>query len=90
MVHQGVSIENALPHLDDVEIMVSQGHTVPQDGPVTWLSGLTVAILSNNILYSVDLRATVVCVYNNHCPSDLVLLFSVHHVVFIILVWVGV
>lgn len=88
MVHERISVEDALPHLDYVQVVVAKGHAVPQNGPVSWLRRLPVAVLANNILYSVDLGAAVVGVDHYHRPPDLVLLFTVHHVVFIILVWI--
>lgn len=53
VVHQGVSIENALAHLYYVQIMVAEGHTVPHHRAVARLSRLSVSVFANNVLESV-------------------------------------
>ena len=78
MVHQGISVENALTHLDDVQVMVSQGHSVPEKSSVARLRGLSVSILADHVLHCVKLRPTVVGVHNDLSSTDLALLFSIH------------
>ena len=50
MVHERIPIENALPHFDDVKVVISQSHTIPEQTAIARLVGLTVTILPNNVL----------------------------------------
>lgn len=88
VIHQGVPIELAFAHLDDVQIVVSEGHTVPQNRPISGLIGLSVPVLANHILQSVELCPAVIGVDYNLGPPQLVLLFSVHNVVLVLLLTV--
>ena len=81
MVHQRVPVEDALPHLDDVQVVVSQRHPVPEHAAVTRLVCFPVAILTNHVLHRVQLATTVVCVDDDLLPPDHLLLATVHNVV---------
>ena len=50
VVHQRVAVEDALAHLDDVEVVVSEGHAVPEHRAVSRLVCLTVAVLADDVL----------------------------------------
>lgn len=78
MVHQGVSVKNAFAHLDDVEVMVSQRHTVPKQASVPWLCGLSVSVLADDVLHCVELQPAMVGVDDDLLSSDLTLFLSVH------------
>ena len=60
VVHQWIPIKDALPHLNYVQIMIPQGHTIPQERAIPRLVGLSVPVLSNNILHRVELPSAVV------------------------------
>ena len=81
MVHKGIPIENTFTHFDNVEIMVSQGHSVPKEATVARLSGFPVAILSYNVLYSVELSPTMVSIDYDMGPSHLALFLPIHYMV---------
>jgi hypothetical protein len=81
VVHERVPVENAFRHLDDVQIVVSQRHAVPEEGAIPRLSRLPVPILANHVLHRVQLAAAMVRVYDDLRPANLVLLLSVHYVV---------
>ena len=81
VVHQRVPIENALAHLDDVEVVISQGHAIPQDGSIPRLICLFVSILANNILNCVELTSAMICIDNDVSFSDFGLLLSIHQMI---------
>lgn len=53
VVHEWISVENAFAHFDYVKIVVSEGHSVPQQRAIAWLRGLSVAIFTNYVLQCV-------------------------------------
>ena len=61
--------------------MVSQGHSIPQYGAVTWLICLAVAILANNILHCVKLTTAMVRVDHNLRAAQHGLLATVHQMI---------
>ena len=78
MVHQRIPVENAFSHLDDIQIMVPQGHTIPQYGAISRLIGLFITILTNNILNSVQFTSAVVGVDHYLLPFEFALFVAVH------------
>jgi hypothetical protein len=81
MIHQRISIENALTHLDDVKVVISQSHAIPQDRSISWLICLFVPILANDILNCVKLTSAMIGIDNYICFSYLCLLLSIHQMV---------
>jgi len=81
VVHQRISIENALAHLDDVEVVISQGHAVPQDGAVSRLICLFVSVFANDILNRVKFTSTMICIDNYISFSNFGLLLSIHQMI---------
>jgi len=81
VVHQRIPIENALAHLDDVEVVISQGHAVPQDGAVSRLICLLVSVFANNILNCVKFTSTMICIDNYISFSNFGLLLSIHQMI---------
>ena len=55
MVHEWIPVENALAHLYDVKVVVSERHSVPEHRAVSWLVGLPVPVLANDVLDGVQL-----------------------------------
>jgi len=81
VVHQRIPIENALAHLDDVEVVISQGHAVPQDGAVSRLICLFVSVFANDILNCVKFTSTMICIDNYISFSNFGLLLSIHQMI---------
>ena len=81
VVHQRVTVENTLAHLDDVQIVVAQRHAVPKDCAVAGLVSLPVAILSDDVLHRVELAAAMVGVDDDLIPPQDGLLITIHQVV---------
>ena len=50
VVHERISVESALPHFNDVKIMVSESHAIPQQRSITRLIGFTISVLADNVL----------------------------------------
>jgi len=67
--------------------MITKCHTVPEDGPFTRLICLPIAIFADNILDSVQLSSTMICIEHNLLASDLCLLFSIHQMVWMYTIW---
>lgn len=81
VVHQRVSVENALAHLDDVEVVVAKSHPVPKQSSIARLSGFSISVLTNDVLESIQFSSAVVRVDDNLSPSELRLFLSVHDVI---------
>ena len=81
MVHQRVTVENTLAHLDNVQIMITQRHAVPKDRAVAGLVSLAVAILSDDVLHRVELATAMVRVDNDLVSPQDGLLIAIHQVV---------
>lgn len=81
MVHERIPVENTLPHLNNVQIVVSQSHTVPENAAFTWLISLSIAILSDHILDRVQLTSAVIGVDDNLLAPDHLLFASIHEMV---------
>jgi len=61
--------------------MISKSHSVPKNASITWLISLPISILSNYILYRVQLRSTMIGINHSLRSSYLPLLFSIHDVI---------
>lgn len=81
VVHEGIPVEYALPHFDDIEIVVSQSHAVPEQTSITWLVCFSIPVLANDVLNGVKFTSAVIGVDHNLLPSKDLLLASVHQVV---------
>ena len=58
--------------------MIPQSHAVPEEGAISRLSCLPVAIFANDILYGIELRPAVIGINDDLGPSDFVLFLPVH------------
>lgn len=83
MVHKRIPIENALPHFDDVKVVISQSHSIPEQTAIARLVGLTVTILPNDILNCIKFTSTVIGINNNLLSPQNLLLPSVHQVILV-------
>ena len=83
MVHEGIPIKYALSHLDDVEVVITQGHSIPQHRAISRLVGLSIAVLADYVLYSIELRSAVVGVHHDLLAAKLALLLTVNQVVLV-------
>lgn len=83
MVHQWIPVENALPHFDYVEVVISQGHAVPEQAAIARLVGFPVPILANDILNCVKLTSAVIGINNNLLSPQYLLFSSIHQVVLV-------
>lgn len=81
MIHEWISIEYAFAHFYNIKIVVSESHSIPQQSAISWLSSLSISVLTYNVLDGVQLSSTVICVNKNLRPSQLSLLLSIHNVV---------
>ena len=81
MVHKRISVKYAFSHFNDVQIMISKSHSIPKNASITWLISLPISILSNYILYRVQLRSTMIGINHSLRSSYLPLLFSIHNVI---------
>lgn len=81
MVHKRISVKYAFSHFNDVQIMISKSHSVPENTSITWLISLPISILSNYILYGVQLRSTMIGINDSLRSSYLSLLFSIHDMI---------
>lgn len=53
MVHKWIPIEYAFPHFNDVKIMVSKSHTIPEEGAIARLIRFSVSVFANYVLNSI-------------------------------------
>lgn len=64
MIHERVTIDKSLPGFDDIDVVVSECHAIPQY--ITFCIGgvglLSVPTLANHILYSIYLLSAVSCI----------------------------
>lgn len=83
MVHQGIPVEDALAHFYDVKVVVSERHTVPENGAVARLGRFSVSILANDILHGVKLTTAMIRVHDYLRSAELRLLAPVHQMVLV-------
>ena len=81
VVHQRVAVKNAFAHLDNIQVVVSQSHSVPEDAPITWLGGFPISILADDVLNRIQLAPAVIGVNNNLGSPEFRLLFPVHDMI---------
>ena len=61
--------------------MISKSHSIPQYGSISRLIGFSVSVLADDILYGIELCSAMISVYDNLCPPQLGLLFSIHNMI---------
>ena len=66
MVHQGISIENALViGPNDVQVLISQSHAIPQDRALTIPRAFPEATLTDYVLHCIQLTFAMMRIYND-------------------------
>ena len=81
MIHQRITIEKTLSHFDNVKVVVSESHAIPQECSIAWLVCFSVAVLANDVLDSVELTSAVICVHHYLRSPNPNLLFSINQLV---------
>ena len=71
MVHQRISIENALViGPNDVQVLISQGHAIPQDRALTIPCAFPEAALADYVLYCIQLAFAMMRIDNDLLPPQ--------------------
>lgn len=65
MIHEWVSINNGLSHSYQINVMISQSHTIPVYVAFTAHCTLPKTILVNYVLYSIYFSSTMTSIYHN-------------------------
>lgn len=81
MIHEGIPVENTFAHFNDIEIVISEGHSIPEDASISRLGGFPITILAYDILNGVQLTPAVIGVNDNLSSPQLGLLVSIHNMV---------
>jgi len=79
MIHQRVAVDERPLHLNQLDVVVAQGQSVVENVAVRLLASLTVAVLADHILNSVDLVTTMVGINDNVSASAVRRLHHRHH-----------
>ena len=81
MVHKRISIKNAFPHFNNIEIMISKSHSIPENSTISWLICLSISILSYYILDSIKFTSAMASINYNLRSSQYGLLPSIHQMI---------
>ena len=78
VIHQRVAVDERTLHFDQLDIAVSEGNSVVQNVSIRLVARLSVAILANDILHSVDFAPAVVRVHNDVASAAVRRLHDAH------------